>query len=390
MTQVVVAQRMWQRRDTAGNWSSVNPVLAAGEIGVELGAEIKFKIGDGATPWNGLAYFSGGGGIVEIVAGDNIDVDNTDPSRPVVSAAGGGAPRVQDVPSTGSGAVTCDWSAYDEIRVVVTANVSVSLAGAADGQRCLLVLQQDVAGSRDVLLPFNVRFNDSFPSYVPSSAPGKADFLQFVRDGATGFYDLVGVVVGAQRGAAAVLSFDPTRKDSRVALSSGNARASTNIGSGHYKAFMNLPKTSGKWQFEVTVVSQSNDVGVGVTAQNNSATAATYPYTDSAGCGVFWSRQSGSLSRVYNGSSFSSPSPLVYATTGSVITVCVDFDAKTVLYKKNGVVIGSGAYPTGSLNAGANPCVPYVALWGSSGTACVVDVNSTIQYPEPGYADWAP
>ena len=62
MTQIVVAQRMWQRRDTAGNWSSVNPVLAAGEIGVELGAEIKFKIGDGSTPWNGLAYFSGGGG----------------------------------------------------------------------------------------------------------------------------------------------------------------------------------------------------------------------------------------------------------------------------------------------------------------------------------------
>ncbi|ATS92294.1 tail assembly protein [Stenotrophomonas phage vB_SmaS_DLP_5] len=60
---VVVAQRMWQRRDTAANWASVNPVMAAGEIGVELGATEadpqKFKIGNGKTPWNGLKYGSG-------------------------------------------------------------------------------------------------------------------------------------------------------------------------------------------------------------------------------------------------------------------------------------------------------------------------------------------
>lgn len=66
MAQVVVAQRMWQRRDVAANWTAKNPVLAAGEIGVELGATAsdpqKFKIGNGATPWNTLAYGGGGGG----------------------------------------------------------------------------------------------------------------------------------------------------------------------------------------------------------------------------------------------------------------------------------------------------------------------------------------
>jgi len=62
MATVVVAQRMWQRRDSAANWTSKNPVLAAGEIGVELGAEptdTKFKIGDGSTPWTTLPYFAG-------------------------------------------------------------------------------------------------------------------------------------------------------------------------------------------------------------------------------------------------------------------------------------------------------------------------------------------
>jgi hypothetical protein len=64
MATIVVAQRMYQRRDTAANWSSKNPVLAAGEIGVQLGATANdpqtFKIGNGVTPWNTLA-FSGAG-----------------------------------------------------------------------------------------------------------------------------------------------------------------------------------------------------------------------------------------------------------------------------------------------------------------------------------------
>ena len=59
MAQVIVAQRMWQRRDTAANWTSKNPILAGGEIGVQLGAsaaDTKFKIGDGVTAWNSLGY----------------------------------------------------------------------------------------------------------------------------------------------------------------------------------------------------------------------------------------------------------------------------------------------------------------------------------------------
>lgn len=66
MPSIVVAQRMWQRRDTAANWTAKNPILAAGEIGVELGATDsaaqKFKIGNGTTPWTALAYGGGGGG----------------------------------------------------------------------------------------------------------------------------------------------------------------------------------------------------------------------------------------------------------------------------------------------------------------------------------------
>lgn len=47
------------RRDTAANWTSVNPVLAEGEFAVEVDTSY-FKIGDGVTAWTGLGYVATG------------------------------------------------------------------------------------------------------------------------------------------------------------------------------------------------------------------------------------------------------------------------------------------------------------------------------------------
>lgn len=46
------------RRDTASNWSTVNPVLAEGEVGIETDTG-KSKFGDGSTSWNNLPYNAG-------------------------------------------------------------------------------------------------------------------------------------------------------------------------------------------------------------------------------------------------------------------------------------------------------------------------------------------
>lgn len=43
------------RRDTAANWTAVNPILSIGELGVETNTR-KMKCGDGATAWTALAY----------------------------------------------------------------------------------------------------------------------------------------------------------------------------------------------------------------------------------------------------------------------------------------------------------------------------------------------
>lgn len=45
------------RRDTASAWTSANPTLAQGEMGVETDTA-KYKIGDGTTVWTSLSYSS--------------------------------------------------------------------------------------------------------------------------------------------------------------------------------------------------------------------------------------------------------------------------------------------------------------------------------------------
>jgi len=52
---------MQNRRDTAANWTSNNPTLAAGELGFESDTGL-FKLGNGSTAWTGLSYAGGSSG----------------------------------------------------------------------------------------------------------------------------------------------------------------------------------------------------------------------------------------------------------------------------------------------------------------------------------------
>ena len=53
----VINTRIVLRNDIASVWQSVNPILAKGEIGIEIDTK-KFKIGDNVTAWNDLPYFA--------------------------------------------------------------------------------------------------------------------------------------------------------------------------------------------------------------------------------------------------------------------------------------------------------------------------------------------
>ncbi len=51
-----MASKIQIRRDTASNWTSANPTLSIGELGLETDTD-KFKAGDGSTAWTSLGYF---------------------------------------------------------------------------------------------------------------------------------------------------------------------------------------------------------------------------------------------------------------------------------------------------------------------------------------------
>ena len=67
------------RRDTAASWTSVNPTLAAGEIGLETDTGLS-KAGDGSTAWTSLTYLPANS--ANLVSGKRIIVQTTTPTAP--------------------------------------------------------------------------------------------------------------------------------------------------------------------------------------------------------------------------------------------------------------------------------------------------------------------
>jgi len=57
MGEMQMADLIQLRRDTAANWTTVNPILRAGEVGYETDTK-REKRGDGITAWNSLDYFN--------------------------------------------------------------------------------------------------------------------------------------------------------------------------------------------------------------------------------------------------------------------------------------------------------------------------------------------
>ena len=64
------------RRGTAAQWASANPVMAAGEMGLETDTR-KFKFGNGTLQWNSIAYASAVG-----VKGEGFIISETEPVGP--------------------------------------------------------------------------------------------------------------------------------------------------------------------------------------------------------------------------------------------------------------------------------------------------------------------
>jgi hypothetical protein len=67
-----MAVQIQLRNDTAANWTTENPTLAAGEVGVETDTG-SVKVGDGTTAWTSLAYFGVGSDYVDTAIANLVD-----------------------------------------------------------------------------------------------------------------------------------------------------------------------------------------------------------------------------------------------------------------------------------------------------------------------------
>jgi hypothetical protein len=67
-----MAVQIQLRNDTAANWTTENPTLAAGEVGVETDTG-SVKVGDGTTAWTSLGYFGVGSAYVDSAVANLVD-----------------------------------------------------------------------------------------------------------------------------------------------------------------------------------------------------------------------------------------------------------------------------------------------------------------------------
>jgi hypothetical protein len=125
-----MATRMQQRRGTASQWTSANPVLNAGEMGWESDTN-KFKIGDGTNHWANLDYFIDANSTVNPSFGTSIVFEGAtaDSYETTLQVTDPTADRTITFPdATGTVALTSDIAelSQDAIDTALTAGTGIT------------------------------------------------------------------------------------------------------------------------------------------------------------------------------------------------------------------------------------------------------------------------
>lgn len=110
--------------------------------------------------------------------------------------ASGGGPAAKRIyrDATATGTVNIDWSSYDEARLTLTGNLTLTFSGALDGRGYIIKFKQDGTGGHTVTLPSGVRYSADITVYTATSAAGAIDRIGFLYDGDDSKYDFVSMV----------------------------------------------------------------------------------------------------------------------------------------------------------------------------------------------------
>lgn len=98
-------QQIQLRRGTAAEWTSADPTLAEGEMGVELDT-LKYKVGDGSTAWSALDYSSAPGDMTLATAQTVTGAKTFNDTKLLLAGSSSGAITLAAPAAAGSGTVT--------------------------------------------------------------------------------------------------------------------------------------------------------------------------------------------------------------------------------------------------------------------------------------------
>ena len=134
------------RNDTAEVWKTKNSILSKGEFGVENDTN-KFKIGDGSTAWNDLAYAGADEAAIEDIIAQNRDslykytrTDASQSDADAISAALGENTAVQgDIVVI---TTTVEGSTYEQSAFMYDGTQWAAMTGKVDADK--VILQNDI------------------------------------------------------------------------------------------------------------------------------------------------------------------------------------------------------------------------------------------------------
>lgn len=123
-------ERIQLRRDSAAAWASNNPILASGEMGIELPVvntdPVKIKVGNGIHNWNTLPYQPTGssGGTWATLAANTFTGQQAAPSFASALFKG----KVTNL-SVGPGTQSLNLTSYDYFDLLLTGATTLTLTG---------------------------------------------------------------------------------------------------------------------------------------------------------------------------------------------------------------------------------------------------------------------
>jgi hypothetical protein len=147
-----MATRMQQRRGTASQWTSANPVLNAGEMGWESDTN-KFKIGDGTNHWADLDYFADINSTVNPAFGTSITFEGAtaDSYETVLQVTDPTADRTITLPNvTGTVITTGNLSDITDIGVFSS---TITMEGSTANDFELTLSAGDPTADRTITFP---------------------------------------------------------------------------------------------------------------------------------------------------------------------------------------------------------------------------------------------